>query len=512
MDNRQDEGNTMKYRAEIWIMLFLMLTAWRGFADAYQEGFETWQVIDTVADKPWLEPLVKNGWFGDKPPYVCPPVEFQMGPGRIFRREGLPGKEVAAGKYAFGIVTGDKPVNILMPWQIPIAKAGQRYRVAFWAKGNGTVRCRAYEYGRKGPPLATPFFKTCVIVPGEWKQSTALFEPTVSDAAVWVLVLEISANASVDLDEISVGPDSGKQLSFPKNVPAPVADNEMVAVAFPVQSPVTIDGRIDEPCWKTAEWHTGFLRHTDQGSLALVQGQFAFLYGPDTLYFAFVSGEQGLDPGKTNGGYPVELFLDPGATRDLYYQFACKVGGKCYQNIRMDSFTCPWETQGIAELDRWSVEAAIPFSSIGRKTPEIGELWTCNVCRNGPYMGPWAPVGPRYHSPEGFALLTFGGYERWWLGGAGPRMTEKLRKVSADSVALAKNDREITAQVAEAGGLLKSIVPAKGSMPDRPQFLQVFRQAEKLGRILQNVEHELRWMQSLKTCADGNNDIQKVQK
>ena len=216
------------------------------------QGFEKWTEFSSAGGSRYLEHYVKGGWVGDRPPYRMPAgVSFQMGPARIIRREGQAGREVVGGTSALGLKTGAKPVNILTGVSTPCADTRQRWRLSAWLKGTGTVRFRVYEYSRENRAVGISFFYTGAATP-EWKRHQALFEPTSPKTVRWGLVLEVSKNASVTVDDVSIGSAVERRLIYPRGVPKPVADGAKVAVAFPTEGPVRVDGRLDEPCWQRA--------------------------------------------------------------------------------------------------------------------------------------------------------------------------------------------------------------------------------------------------------------------
>lgn len=497
----------------LWVSLLLFLAGFSSVrADEFvTDGFEQWTVFDSPAGNQWLDARVKGGWLGDQPPYRNPSVEFQMGPARIYCREGVPGKEVVAGKYALGVVTTNAPLNILTSCRTTRSARLTRWQVSAWMKGKGTVRFRIYAYNDEPRCIDTPFIGTFEVTP-EWKQYRALYEPGKMDIKQWFVVLEVATNATVDIDEVSMGPPGGKQALMPPNMPTPVADSEKVAVAFPASGTIQVDGRLDEEAWQKAEWHAGFLRHRDQAMETPVQAQFAFLFDTNALYLGFASAEGGKDiskikataPGEWPPGDPIEWFLDPEATCDAYYQFAANLLGCTYEGLREDAqWNGEWKAAGNAEANRWTLEARIPFSAFGRGTPRLGEIWGMNVCRNGTYMGPWAAVGPRYHTPAGFGSLTFGAYPEWWKDGFVPWQKQRYEELAGTLARDFGADPSLAAQMQMVTEILKALDAraAKGGKEplNREMFLELFRGAEKVRILMENVKHECRWMQIMKS-------------
>jgi len=65
----------------------------------------------------------------------------------------------------------------------------------------------------------------------------------------WGVILEIAPDSSVDIDDVAVSQAGAgaADITMPTGVPKPVEDYEKVAVAFPAQGAITVDGRLDEP-------------------------------------------------------------------------------------------------------------------------------------------------------------------------------------------------------------------------------------------------------------------------
>lgn len=477
-------------------------------AEGSTQGFEQWAAFDSPAGNRRLESLVREGWLGDRPPYLLPRGDVQMGPARLFRREGAPGQAVVAGQYALGVVTASNAVNVLPDCSAVTGSRQTRPEVSVWLRGSGQVRCRVYAYDGENRVCDIPFLGTFTVTP-EWKQYRALYEPDRTQVRRWSVVLEIGPQARVDIDEVAIRASSADvAMTLPAGVPAPVPDREKVAVAFPAGEPIRVDGRPDETAWRTAEWHDGFVRHQNQAAIAPVQAQFAFLYDATHLYLAFVSAESGIATNGVKatprGAWPaspaVEFFLDPGATRDAYYQFAANVLGCTYEGRRMDAtWDCAWQAAGAADGTRWSVEAAIPFAAWQRAAPQPGELWSMNVCRGGPYQGPWAPVGPRYHSPEGFGLLTFGRYGDCGTNGFLSSSAAALRQLAARPAVASSPELAAQLRAAENAcrSLGKGIASAGVGELDRARFLGLFHGAEQVRTQLRNVAREAAWLEAL---------------
>ncbi len=97
-----------------------------------------------------------------------------------------------------------------------------------------------------------------------------------------------------------------------------------------------------------------------------------------------------LDP-KDKGAPVLHLAANPKGTRFKAY-----------------TFTTEYRTVGRIEEDRWILEWAIPFATLGR-APEPGEVWALKVGREHQAASeyPLWPMGGDYHSPTNFGYLVF---------------------------------------------------------------------------------------------------------
>ncbi|MBM3498211.1 MAG: hypothetical protein FJX74_06025 [Armatimonadetes bacterium] len=187
------------------------------------------------------------------------------------------------------------------------------------------------------------------------------------------------------------------------------------------ESPLTVDGALDEPAWQAAPLVSGFTRY-DKPEVLAVQAYFRVLHDEQRLYFGVVCDEplierlapvaQGRDTHAVFDGEALEVFIDP--RHDLnYYQLAANAAGSVWDSRGSDT---AWNAQvsAAAKLDparkQWSLEFAVPFRDLGI-TPTAGAVLGFNVCRNR-YLGSsrewsnWAQTKANFHDPERFAHLV----------------------------------------------------------------------------------------------------------
>jgi hypothetical protein len=121
----------------------------------------------------------------------------------------------------------------------------------------------------------------------------------------------------------------------------------------------------------------------------------------------------------------VELFLDPGRSGKAYYQFMTTPLGARYDmritpEGRRDKglYTPEWKVAPHIAAEYWAVEFRIPFSElvfdhgyIG--TPQIGDEWGINFCRDQGYRKEWSFWSPHkdksFHRPTQFGTAIFKG-------------------------------------------------------------------------------------------------------
>lgn len=190
-------------------------------------------------------------------------------------------------------------------------------------------------------------------------------------------------------------------------------------------APPSIDGSLNETCWKEARWAGAMLGYNTDGVVE-AQTHFAAAHDAKNLYFAFRCEAPGWDgkvspfdaaaPESWPSGDVVEIFLDPGLTRSHYYQFGVGPNGAQYDSERMDP---KWNSSFFAATaggkDGWTMEVAIPLKSVTEVGVRAGDLWGFNVCRDRPLPGKgtyelsmWSSVPGNFHTPSGFGQLAFG--------------------------------------------------------------------------------------------------------
>ncbi|MGC9318905.1 MAG: carbohydrate-binding family 9-like protein [Armatimonadota bacterium] len=212
--------------------------------------------------------------------------------------------------------------------------------------------------------------------------------------------------------------------AWPNAAEAPILAAPVPAAAAPPQ----IDGILDEACWERAATLAEFAK---VGSDAPASQPTAVRVMCDrrALYVAFECCEPLIDRlVSEHAGHDaevwfddsVELFIDPTHSHKRYYQLAVNcVGARFDRHMEDIEWTGPWQADTHIGEDRWTVEVAIPFATLGVRPPQPGDVFAVNFCRNRKASSPesamhgewssWAPTQSQYHEPERFGHLIFTG-------------------------------------------------------------------------------------------------------
>lgn len=200
-----------------------------------------------------------------------------------------------------------------------------------------------------------------------------------------------------------------------------------------VMERIVVDGRLDEPAWKAAEWtapwsvlgrenaNVNGLFETADDKFAKNASTAALLHDDENLYVAIRSPFPADVPPVVKGGViwgddHVEFFLQ--IDGDAYFQVAVNSAGKT-SFIKFDGgngLRRTWnpthiEAKAVCGQASFDVEMRIPFSDLGPKRPSDGTLWRGNFARDGRSCGglsTWAPVGMNFCSQQGFGSFVFG--------------------------------------------------------------------------------------------------------
>ncbi len=233
------------------------------------------------------------------------------------------------------------------------------------------------------------------------------------------------------------------------------------AVAYRSASPLTIDGRLDEPGWQATAWSAPFVdidgvrpvRHATRVKL---------LWDDQALYIAAQLDEPDVWATITQRDAVIfqdddfEVFLDPGGDTHQYYELEVNALGTAWDLFLVKPYRDggpalhAWDIAGLrvgvdvrGTMNRhgdrdegWTVELALPWETLreaapGRRAPRDGEQWRLNFSRvewtmdvvdgtNRKRVDPatgkplpednwvWSPQGAiDMHMPERWGILQF---------------------------------------------------------------------------------------------------------
>jgi len=189
-------------------------------------------------------------------------------------------------------------------------------------------------------------------------------------------------------------------------------------------TPPAIDGVLDDTGWPSASGFTGMSNIFHQ-RLSDLPTTVRLCYDSDALYIAYdCTLPEGAAPvgsvGDRDTGSPwhedsAEIFLAPGPARpEDHYQLVTNSSGLIFDlHSGQKSWNGDWSVATAATEGHYYVEVAIPFASLGAATPQPGERWRANFCRDvatpAKAYESWADVGQTYKAPELFGWLQFAG-------------------------------------------------------------------------------------------------------
>ncbi|MBI2302007.1 MAG: DUF4091 domain-containing protein [Armatimonadetes bacterium] len=304
-----------------------------------------------------------------------------------------PGQPAYTGPNVDFYATGDTqrgmrlPGDKLNPWSLPDKQApGDGLRVSF-----------TFDVPLDFPPGPAAFALLLARnVPGKGWQ--------------YAQVLDTAGQPSADAVRVPV------QVQDATGAPAPA----LPLVVRPMPEP-QLDGQVQAGEWQAAGQVGAFVENA--GGLAPRAGTTAYAgYDTTNLYLAYVCQEPKLTAtvrapydkhdGPVWNNDCVEVFLNPAADRVSYMHFLVDILGQRHDLLGSDSygFNPVWTVKVAEGNDQWSVEMAIPFSSLGVATPQSGDAWYGNLCRERKAvieLSAWQATGGSFDAPGRFGLLVF---------------------------------------------------------------------------------------------------------
>ncbi|MDD5705507.1 MAG: hypothetical protein PHR35_06245 [Kiritimatiellae bacterium] len=201
--------------------------------------------------------------------------------------------------------------------------------------------------------------------------------------------------------------ESSNQAAIPVGPP--------ILLAGPLAAAPELDGSGDDPVWSSC------VEVRDMAVLAgriLPSNETAFRLGytPENLYVLVQCASHGARPKVTVRDHDgpvftddaIELYLEPVAGSGKYYHFVANAAGARYEGVGTDaSWNGTWEAIGAVKDDAWTLEFAIPFTTLGVK-PVAGTTLGLNLARNdliGNQLQSWSGG---FHDPGNFGRLALG--------------------------------------------------------------------------------------------------------
>ena len=206
------------------------------------------------------------------------------------------------------------------------------------------------------------------------------------------------------------------------------------AAARRLEGGIRVDGRLDEPDWKTGKWYNDFrsasLESENRGipKPVEIQTHWKARFDADAMYVAVrceepqpdrIVAEAGSHDGTVWRDDCVEVFFDPAGKGRYYHHFLVNTRGVWFDEYSADFglvhrklWHCPLDVGTRVDRDAksWTVEVRIPFGALNLQE-DAGSEWLWNVARER-YAGgqlelsTWSPLKGKFHAPRKFGTLT----------------------------------------------------------------------------------------------------------
>ena len=227
-------------------------------------------------------------------------------------------------------------------------------------------------------------------------------------------------------DTFSLLPNDGGQFCQCENCQKLYANKELFMHCPKLAGSVKIDGDLSDREWKDSA-SRGHLFNNIDGKETQWPTQLRIAYDDGNLYVAFTC----LDPetpkrsAEARKDY-LEVFLDPDRECQRYYWMMINIDGAIISQALFseggDRIDDKWKSQAKVgakrQKDRWFVEMAIPFESLGGEPADDvgGETWGANFCRTmstpptrkDTFSGFSPVLRGAFHRPDSFGAIMFG--------------------------------------------------------------------------------------------------------
>lgn len=195
-----------------------------------------------------------------------------------------------------------------------------------------------------------------------------------------------------------------------------------------VESPIDVDGQLDEPSWQNAEAATGFRQfEPTEGEPASLETEVRILYGPDAIYLGALMHEESPSRIQATLGRRDEynradwltVSFDSNNNQETAYTFAVNAagvqldglvsGGRSFGPPVDVSWDAVWESEAAITSEGWVAEMRIPYSQL--RFPEGASEWRVQFRRRIPRLSeesewPLIPRSQRSNMLAQYGLLN----------------------------------------------------------------------------------------------------------
>ena len=184
--------------------------------------------------------------------------------------------------------------------------------------------------------------------------------------------------------------------------------------------PPDIDGCLEDAIWTQRQPLSRFWLASGEGPPRFATEVYT-AWDSECLYIAFRGQEPnpaGLVASVTERNGPlwqddnVEVLIDTECDRLSYFHFIANPKGVTYlARARTELIEAPLHAAGRVESNAWTLEAAIPWTSLGVEPPEPGKRMGLELARTRAQepreTTHWAPTAGNSHMPERFGTMIF---------------------------------------------------------------------------------------------------------
>lgn len=260
----------------------------------------------------------------------------------------------------------------------------------------------------------SPVLETVDLMPGEERITN--FDVSFSGSPDEVFPLP-KLDFEIELDSEKVLKTSTR---FPVDMKDFFSQKTRTGRCIKVKTGPAIDGKLNDSSWNECDVLRDFLLLEAVGEPAF-STEAKFCYDNDNLYMSFRCFDSKLlglvAKAKKHdedawADDSVEVLLDTNLDKKTYFHFAFNANAVVYDASNSDR---RWNGQCTVKTGRkknaWTLEAAIPWKSIGMTTPKAGDKIGLEIARTHarkPYeISQWNPTLGNNHIPSRFGVLVF---------------------------------------------------------------------------------------------------------